>query len=112
MAHYQDLKTRPLFICTWGKRRASFPVPTKVYDETISTLQTAVQKSKLGNSEKSEAIKKLHQIAAGAEKDFIPNKNFDAFIQKERDESWKYGGKTVSGDAKPPQKVASQLKLF
>ena len=95
-----------------GKDGHPFPVPTKVYDETISTLQTAVQKSKLGNSEKSEAIKKLHQIAASAENDFVPNKNFEAFIQKERDESWRYGGKTVSGDAKPPQKAASQLKLF
>jgi len=71
MAHYQDLKTRPLFICTWGKRRASFPVPTKVYYETITTLQTAVHKAKLGNIEKSDAIKKLHTIAANTEKDFI-----------------------------------------
>ena len=97
-----------------GKDGHPFPVPTKVYDETISTLQTAVNKAKIGNTEKSEAIKKLYEIAAHAEKDFIPNENFDALIQKEKDESWMYGGKTVSGDAKPPHDLsrASQLKLF
>lgn len=97
-----------------GKDGAPFPVPTKVYDETIATLQTAVYKAKLGHTDKSEAIKKLHEIAARAEKDFTPNSNFDQLIQKERDESWKYGGKTVFGDAKPPRKVNKgvQLRLF
>ena len=98
-----------------GKDGHPFPVPTKVYDETISTLQTAVHKAKLGNTEKSEAIKKLHTIAAKAEKDFIAEQtNFNALIEKERNESWKYGGKTVHGDAKPPKelKQSSQLKLF
>ena len=37
-------------------------------------------------------------------------------IQKERDESYKYGGKTVFGDAKPPktkpQNPNNQLELF
>ena len=37
--------------------------------------------------DKSEAIKKLHKIAARAEKDFIPNSNFDELIQKEKDHS-------------------------
>lgn len=35
-----------------GKDGHPFPVPVKVYDETIATLQTAVHKAKLGNSEK------------------------------------------------------------
>jgi hypothetical protein len=98
-----------------GKDGHPFPVPTKVYDETISTLQTAVHKAKLGNTEKAEAIKKLHSIAAKAEKDFIAESaNFNALIEKERNESWKYGGKTVHGDAKPPKSIrpANQLKLF
>jgi hypothetical protein len=98
-----------------GKDGHPFPVPTKVYDETISTLQTAVHKAKLGNNEKSEAIKKLHTIAAKAEKDFIAEQtNFDALIEKERSESWKHGGKTVHGDAKPPKELQqpTQLKLF
>jgi len=85
-------------------------VPTKVYDETLSTLQTAIQKAKMGNSDKNEAIKRLSQIAERAEKDFTPNANFDKVIEKERNDSWKYGGRTVFGKAKPP--VEQQLKLF
>jgi hypothetical protein len=97
-----------------GKDGHPFPVPLKVYDETIGVLKNAVEKSKLGNTEKTEALKKLHEISARAEKDFVPNNNFDALIQKERDESWKYGGRTVFGDAKPPKKLKKdiQLKLF
>jgi hypothetical protein len=97
-----------------GKDGHPFPVPTKVYDETISVLRHAVDKAKIGYTEKAEAIKKLHEIAARAEKDFVPNDNFDALIQKERDESYKYGGKTVFGDAKPPRKVSKgvQLRMF
>jgi len=93
-----------------GKDGHPFPVPIKVYDETIGTLQNAVYKAKLGQSEKTEAIKRLTNIAQAAEKDFIPNANFDKVIEEERHNSWKYGGRTVFGKAKPP--VQQQLKLF
>jgi hypothetical protein len=97
-----------------GKDGHPFPVPTKVYDETISTLQTAIDKAKLGTTDKTEAIKKLHEIALRSEKDFTSNNNFDELIEKEKNDSWKYGGKTVFGNAKPPRKVHKgvQLKLF
>lgn len=92
-----------------GKDGHPFPVPIKVYDETITVLQNAIQRSKLGNTDKSEAIRSLSKIAARAEENFIPNDNFDELINKERADSWKYGGKTVFGDAKPTN---HQLKLF
>jgi hypothetical protein len=97
-----------------GKDGHPFPVPTKVYDETIVVLENAVQKAKLGNTDKSAAIKKLHEIVVRSEKDFIPNNNFEALLQKERDESWKYAGRTVSYNAKPPKKTNknAQLELF
>jgi hypothetical protein len=95
-----------------GKDGHPFPVPVNVYDETISVLQHAVEKAKIGATEKNEAIKKLHEIAMRNEENFTPNSNFDALIQKERDESWKHGGKTVFGDAKPPKPKSNQLKLF
>jgi hypothetical protein len=93
-----------------GKDGHPFPVPIKVYDETISTLRGAIDKAKIGISEKNEAIKRLHQAAANAEKDFTPNANFDQVIANERSQSWKYGGRTVMGEAKPI--VQQQLKLF
>jgi hypothetical protein len=93
-----------------GKDGHPFPVPIKVYDDTIATLQRAVSKAKIGLSDKQEAIKCLSKIAQNAENDFIPNANFNELIEKERSESWKYGGRTVFGKAKPP--AESQLKLF
>jgi len=93
-----------------GKDGHPFPVPIKVYDETIGILQTAIHKAKLGQSEKNDAIRRLTQIAQRAEKDFTPNANFDKVIQEERDNSWKYGGRTVMGKARPP--VQEQLSLF
>ena len=96
-----------------GKDGHPFPVPTKVYDETISTLQTAVHKSKLGQTEKQQAIKALTQIAQRAEKDFIPQDNFAELVQKERDDSWKYDGRTVFGTSKPCKVSRGlQLRLF
>ncbi|MBO9681722.1 MAG: DUF763 domain-containing protein [Flavisolibacter sp.] len=96
-----------------GKDGHPFPVPTKTYDEVISTLQKAVQRAKIGQNDKAEAIKKIHEIAAKAEKDFIPTDNLKQLIEKEIAESWKYGGKTVFGDAKPPKRTKGvQLRLF
>ncbi len=96
-----------------GKDGHPFPVPVKIFDETIATLQTAIQRARVGNSDKADAIRKLGEIARNAEKDFTPNDNLDVLIAKERAESYKYGGRTVFGPAKPPKNVDSgQLKLF
>lgn len=96
-----------------GKDGHPFPVPTKTYDEVIGTLQKAVHRAKLGQHDKTEALKKIHEIAAKAEKDFIPTDTLQQLIEKEISESWKYGGKTVFGDAKPPKRSKGvQLRLF
>jgi uncharacterized protein len=96
-----------------GKDGHPFPVPTKTYDEVITTLQKAIQRAKIGQNDKAEAIKKIHEIAAKAEKDFISTDNLTQLIEKEIAESWKYGGKTVFGDAKPPKRAKGvQLRLF
>lgn len=98
-----------------GKDGAPFPVPVKVFDETIAILQTAIHRAKIGNSDKMHAIKKLSELSREAEKDFTPNTNFDMLVQKERDESYKYGGLTIFGEAKPPKgkdNASGQLKLF
>ncbi|MGJ1283669.1 DUF763 domain-containing protein [Sphingobacterium spiritivorum] len=93
-----------------GKDGHPFPVPVTVYDDTIQTLQNAIQRSRLGNSDKSQAIKSLSQVASRMEEGFTPNDNFDKVIEKERADSWKYGGRTVFGKAKPP--LSAQLNLF
>lgn len=96
-----------------GKDGHPFPVPTQTYDEVISVLDIAIQKAKLGSSDKNIAIKNLYKAAERLEQDFVPNDSFDALIEQERRESYKYGGKTVFGDAKPPMKdKGNQLSLF
>jgi hypothetical protein len=97
-----------------GKDGHPFPVPVKVYDETIGILQTAVQKARLGQSDKLEAIRKLSSIAQRAEKDFTPSGNLEEWIEKERKDSWQYDGRTVFGKEQPPpdRLKSRQLRLF
>ena len=95
-----------------GKDGHPFPVPTHVYDETIKTLEVAVQRAKLGNSDKNEAIKGLAKASKQLEENFQPNNNFEQLIERERRDSWKYGGRTVMGKAKPPKSANDQLSLF
>jgi len=95
-----------------GKDGHPFPVPTMVYDEAIHTLQNAINHAKLGHTEKNEAIKNLSKAAQQLEKDFVPNNNFEQQIERERNDSWKYGGRTVMGKSKPPKLGNGQLSLF
>jgi hypothetical protein len=92
-----------------GKDGHPFPVPTKVYDEAIAHLNESIARSKIGLTDKEKAFKSLHEVSKRMEQDFIPNANFDKVIEKERKDSYKYGGKTVFGDAKPP---GGQMSLF
>jgi hypothetical protein len=95
-----------------GKDGHPFPVPTKVYDETINILKTSVEKAKIGDADKQAAIKNLTIVAQRMEKDFEPDPGaFDKVIAQERAESYKHGGRTVFGKAKPPADK-DQLKLF
>lgn len=97
-----------------GKDGHPFPVPTKVYDETIRVLKSAVEKARLGQSDKQDAIRKLSVISQQLEQDFVPNEQFNEVVERERANSWQYGGRTVMGKAKPPDKPkpGNQLELF
>src|SRR3982751_1002608 len=46
-----------------GKDRHPFPVPLKVYDETIRVLKSAVRKAKLGREEELAALQRLDRQA-------------------------------------------------
>lgn len=94
-----------------GKDGHPFPVPTKVYDETIDILKSSVEKARIGDTEKSEAIKSLTVLAQQLEQNFEPDpSSFDRVIDRERRDAYKYGGRTVFGKSKPPQ--GGQLDLF
>lgn len=95
-----------------GKDGHPFPVPITVYDESILTLDRAIQRAKMGEKDKSEALKNLSKVSAQLEKDFQPNNRFNDIIQQERDNSWKYEGRTVKGKAQKPRGWDGQLELF
>jgi len=79
-----------------GKDRHPFPVPLKVYDETIRVLKSAVRKARLGREEELAALQRLDAQALTLERhaeSFSP----EALIAHERSESHAYGGRSVFG---------------
>jgi hypothetical protein len=91
-----------------GKDGHPFPVPLKVYDETIAVLEQSIQKAKLGEPDKKSAFKNLSLIAQMLEERFIPDSTIEKLIEQERKDSYKYDGRTVFGRAEKP----IQLTLF
>jgi hypothetical protein len=78
-----------------GKDGHPFPVPIKVYDETIRVLKRAVSNAKLGRSETLAAIQRLDRRARALEAT-VEGPSFAKFIETERTHSAGYGGRTVS----------------
>lgn len=78
-----------------GKDGHPFPVPLKVYDESIRVLQDSIEKSKLGYNDKSDCLKRLHKTALYVEKNCDPMVDFDEAIKYEKKKSKEWDGKTV-----------------
>ncbi len=100
-----------------GKDGHPFPVPLKVYDKTIHTLESSIKRARIGHYDKIRALKNLHDASKQIEKRFKIDeenayRNFDKLIAKERRESYKYGGRTVGGWAKAPVTKSGQIALF
>jgi uncharacterized protein len=84
-----------------GKDRHPFPVPTKVYDETIRVLKSAVQKAKLGREEELAALRRLDQQARQLER-HAAGPSVENLISQELDHTHAYGGRSVFGWEPPP----------
>ena len=78
-----------------GKDGHPFPVPLKIYDESIRILRDSIEKSKLGYKDKSDCIRRLHTVALNVEQNCAPNVDFDAAIRFEREHSKEWDGRTV-----------------
>lgn len=77
-----------------GKDGHPFPVPLKVYDQTIRVLKDAVARAKLGNDERLAAIRRLDAQARTLE-GRVTGPGFDEFVADERARAAEYGGRTV-----------------
>jgi hypothetical protein len=79
-----------------GKDRHPYPVPLKVYDETISVLKSAVRKAKLGREEELGAIKRLDAQARRLEAT-ASGPSLEGIVAAEFARSHAYGGRSVFG---------------
>ncbi|MDB5699617.1 MAG: hypothetical protein JWN69_2421 [Alphaproteobacteria bacterium] len=84
-----------------GKDRHPYPVPLEVLDQTIAVMKSAVEKAKLGNDEKLDAIRRLDTQARRLERT-AAGPSLDAFIAEERARSHSYGGRSVFGPEPAP----------
>jgi uncharacterized protein len=83
-----------------GKDGHPFPVPLRVYDETIRVLKSAVCRAKLGREEELSALKRLDEQARVLER-HAKGPGVAELIAEERVRAPAYGGRTVFGEARP-----------
>ena len=79
-----------------GKDRHPYPVPLKVYDETIAVLKSAVRKAKLGGDEELGAIQRLDEQARRPEAT-ASGPSLSTIVSTEFANSFAYGGRSVFG---------------
>jgi uncharacterized protein len=90
-----------------GKDRHPFPVPIKVYDETIRVLRSAVNKAKLGRDDALFALHKL-DVESRRLEGAAQGPAFDDVIADEFARSHDYGGRSVFGWEPPAASGARQ----
>jgi uncharacterized protein len=93
-----------------GKDRHPFPVPLKVYDQTIRVLKSAVQNAALGRDEELAALKRLDDQARELER-LADGAPVEAVIAEERVQSHSYGGRSVFGWEPAPTKPGAHPAL-
>ena len=101
-----------------GKDRHPFPVPLKVYDETIRVMKSAVQKGRLSREEELLALKRLDDQSRQLER-YVTGPDLKEIVAGEFKNSAAFDGRSVFGweaevvaeqrattsDAKPKSRV-------
>ncbi|MEN3147566.1 DUF763 domain-containing protein [Neorhizobium sp. IRAMC:178] len=89
-----------------GKDRHPFPVPLKVYDETIKVMKSAVGKAKLGREEEMQALKRLDDQARRMER-YVTGPDLKEIVAGEFRQSHEWGGRSVFGWEPPAEETAN-----
>ncbi|MND70903.1 hypothetical protein D3C80_624210 [compost metagenome] len=89
-----------------GKDRHPFPVPLKVYDETIRVMKSAVGKARLGREEELQALRRLDDQARSLER-YVTGPDFKEIIAGEFRHSHEWGGRSVFG-WEPPEEESDR----
>ncbi|UZF95655.1 DUF763 domain-containing protein [Bosea sp. NBC_00550] len=97
-----------------GKDRQPFAVPTKIYDQTISVLKSAVERAKLGQDDRLAAIARLDRESRRLE-GLVEGPSLEEYVREEWRRSAEYGGRSVFGwerdelaDSNEPSKQATR----
>ena len=80
-----------------GKDGRPHPIDEKSFDETVSMLQNSVDAAKLGDKDKSAALKRLHKVAVAGESIGTPLDFLGELIESEWSHAENSGGKTFMG---------------
>lgn len=83
-----------------GKDRHPFPVPLKVYDETIRVVRSAVERAKLGEDDALFALQKLDYESRRLER-VANGPTVEGLISQEFEQSHQFGGRSVFGWERP-----------
>jgi hypothetical protein len=100
-----------------GKDGHPFPVPLKTYDESLGVLRDALDRAKVGDTEKIDGLKRLDRMVQAVEKRYQPVADFDSVLAHERAISPSLDGRTVmrrgsAGNTRIAPDKNQQLSLF
>jgi hypothetical protein len=97
-----------------GKDRHPFPVPLKIYDESIAVLRRGLDQAKLGDTDKIEGFKRLDRFVRVVEERCQPIADLPAVVAHEEAISGSLDGRSVFDDRKkrPAAARQKQLSLF
>jgi len=93
-----------------GKDGHPYPVPLRVYDETVRVLKDAMARAKLGENERLAAIRRLDDQARLIEAAAVTPAELQAGFGREWRDKDALGGRTVMDDRRP-RKNRRQLVL-
>jgi uncharacterized protein len=97
-----------------GKDGHPFPVPLKVYDESLNVLRDSLERARVGDREKLEGFARLERLVRAAETGAAPQADFRGLVEHERSISAGLDGRTVKDDrtgSNGPD-YGAQLSLF
>jgi hypothetical protein len=92
-----------------GKDRHPFPVPLKVYDETIKVMKSAVSKARLGRDEELQALKRLDDQSRQLER-YATGPDLKEIVAGEFSRSHAWGGRSVFGWEPPEDEVVEKRR--
>jgi hypothetical protein len=97
-----------------GKDEHPFPVPLKTYDESLSVLRRALDSATLGNSDRTEGLKRLDRFLRTMEEKCKPVAHLPELVAHENAISKSLDGRSVFDDRvkKPTVPAKRQLSLF